>query len=216
MQPVMLTIEGEWFDSFIYRERLYLFGVDGSLSQYNWKQLLALLPLSETERFVVTCSFFDHSYLYDQKLRLVLSDPDVRRAVVSKLNLAAGGTLELPRELLQRAFIRRDDNPFPFPHTSFDLYDREAYVSSSDGVFRIDAREHLKRPWSKRSKRIWDAPVVGLSASWNTLACSCSAEGLWEINLNGRRPVQLSALPAQAHEWAYQSIYAFSYDVGGF
>ena len=216
MQPITLTIEGKWFDSFLYRERLYLFGLDGTVTQYNWKQMLSLLPLSSNERVVVSCTFFDHSYLYDEKLRLLLSDPDIHKTLTSKMERAAGGSLEIPFELLQRTFVRRDDAPFPFPHTAFEMYKRTAYVSSSEGVYEIDAREHLKRPWSSKSRRIWDCPVVFLSASWNALACSCASEGLWQIDVRGGDAVQLSTSPANVHEWAYQSIYATSYERGGF
>src|SRR5688572_176576 len=41
MQPVKLSISGQWWDSHIYAGRLYLFGQDGSLTAVDWDRLIS-------------------------------------------------------------------------------------------------------------------------------------------------------------------------------
>jgi hypothetical protein len=40
MQDLILRIEGEWWDSLLYKGRLQLFGMDGSLQSFDWERLI--------------------------------------------------------------------------------------------------------------------------------------------------------------------------------
>ena len=77
MQPVKLTIEGQFWDSQIYMGLLYLFGRDGSLVVIDWDRLVDNLARQTHQKFAVEAALRRSDHLYGPSARLFLSDPTV-------------------------------------------------------------------------------------------------------------------------------------------
>ena len=64
MQPAKISIIGDFIDSQIYRGRLYLWTLDGTLCTYNWNDIVDSLYDDDKEKLAYTFTFKDGHYLY--------------------------------------------------------------------------------------------------------------------------------------------------------
>jgi hypothetical protein len=88
MQPIRLTIPGDFWDSQIYRGRLYLWDMDNSLRVYDWERLIDSL-IDKNNKLPITCAFSRSDYLYRGDWSLVFSDADFKKVLVSKFEQVA-------------------------------------------------------------------------------------------------------------------------------
>ena len=54
MQPIKITLKGDFYDCQIYRGRLYLWTFDGALKVYDWNELVQSFIKKETDRIAMT------------------------------------------------------------------------------------------------------------------------------------------------------------------
>ena len=57
MQPLKITIWGDFWDCQIYMGRLYLWKLDGALCVYNWDDILNTFIISPEDKLVLLCGF---------------------------------------------------------------------------------------------------------------------------------------------------------------
>ena len=219
MQPLKLTIDGSFFDSHIYREKLYLFDLDGSISTYNWQKILQSWAVPPDARIALTCAFFQSNYLYGSDFNLLLSDPEIKSVLLKRFAELEKQQIVVTKDHLKHALIDRQDSPLPFPHSSLEIYNRVAYSASSEGVHAATVGPGLTHSFSTRVKKLLDIPTVAVTASWRTLALSCAEQGLWELPIssygdNGLE--QTTELPSSGNDWNFYSIFSSSYDSGGY
>lgn len=180
MQPLKLIVPGEYWDSYVYAGRLFLFGARGNIRTLNWDALVRGLNVDSRARLALFCAFLRSDYLYGPEVQELLHDTEIREIVRSKFSVLEGQPIEVSRALLSKAEIGQQDNPCPFPHAEIELYYRNLYVGGPSGVVRATASGRTKYPISTRPQKIWDAPVFGMSASWSRLALAAGEEGLFE------------------------------------
>jgi hypothetical protein len=134
---------------------------------------------------------------------------------LSKLDLVASSSQ------LQAATLAVQDNRFPFPHADSLIYKRTMYVASRAGVSaaRCDRRTKTKYPVSTLVTKSWDAPVVSIAASYNSLALSALDEGLFEAAIEHgikSEPLKRSSRHCTACSWNFYGIHGSSHLDGGF
>ena len=79
MQPIELKIQGNFYDSQIYRGKLYLWHFDGRLSVYDWNQLIYNIDVPDYVAFVKELCLLDGSYLYKTYLYdRLLNDKEIK------------------------------------------------------------------------------------------------------------------------------------------
>jgi hypothetical protein len=220
MQPIKITIPGRYWDSFIYKGRLYLFGLDGDIRSVSWESLIANCLVPDDTKVAFICAFERSDYLYQSDVQVLLRDPEIQEVVRKKFNRLSKLDLQISENFLRVHEKGRQDNPCPFPHADLDIYKDRLYVGSSSGLSHTSCNRKTKYPVGTRPKKKWDGPVLGISASYDTIAMAAGSEGLFELNLNkysysGESDVKnLSGIACRNCGWAYYSVFASSDNSG--
>jgi hypothetical protein len=222
VRPLSLTIPGDYWDSYVYAGRLYLFERDGSIRTLSWDRLIREWKVPARLRVALHVAFAQSDYLYGRRLAVLFDDPEIRRLLERKFSALAARDLQLSKRQLDAATIRVQENPFPFPHSDCTIYDRALYVVSPDGVSRATCGRRTRYPVSTRPTREWDCPTNAVAASYGSLALATGDEGLYEMQI-GRalswdfeeRLTQLTQRHSSDCSWAYYSIFASSHFAGG-
>jgi hypothetical protein len=225
MQPVTLTIPGQYWDSQIYRGKLFLFGRDGSIRTLDWDRLIGTLPLPARLKLAAECAFCRSDYLYGSNWTLFFSDPEIKELVTSKFGALAAMKIIVPKAKLKECERGRQDNPFSFPHTDSVIYWRNMYVVGDEGVWRATCDPGKTRySVSTRPERQWDCPRISVAAAYRSLALAAGPEGLWELDFDRFRfsfdddstPSRVANRDCDACEFMFHSVYGASYEGGGF
>lgn len=219
MQALKLIIEGRFWDSYLYSGRLLLFGVDGEITTVNWDSLISNLSSAKKHRLALTCAFLRSDYLYGLDLRLLFSDLDIKRVVQKKFRDLSKLELEITSRKLSKDIFSEQDNVYLFPHSDIEIYNKQLYVGSKSGLMSGSCNRKTKYGVSSRPERHWDGPVLGLAASYSSLALAAGEEGLYEVPVDGYFEVDELRKTASNFcnncNWTYHSIYGSSYR-GGF
>ncbi|PKQ29527.1 MAG: hypothetical protein CVT60_04950 [Actinobacteria bacterium HGW-Actinobacteria-10] len=220
MPPVKLTIPGEYWDSYIYAGRLYLFERGGSLRTVDWDRLIRETGVPEHLRLAMMCAFVRSDYLYRPATQEIMHDSEVRAVIKAKLEELALRELDISLGALERHTIGVQDNPFPYPHSDVEIYSAQMYVGTSTGVYRSTCHKKSGYPVSSRPAREWDVPAFGLAANYGSMAIAGGSEGLFELDLGlgydtgMPEDKPLSTRPCRDCGWTFVSIFASSDHAG--
>jgi len=217
MQPLKITIPGQYWDSQIYRGRLYLFERDGGLVTLDWDGLIDDIDVAPSEALALRCAFANSDFLYDPRIEQILSDIELRPIMRSKFERIAQRAIEIGRAQFEKRILKRQTNPFPFPHADCMIYWHRMYIAGPSGIWSATCTKKTVNPVSSRPKRSWDASVVALAALYGTLACAAGDDGLYEFGIReSRDPERVSQRNCIDCQWTYQSIYGSSHIAHGF
>ena len=134
MSPLKLIIPGRYWDSQIYRGRLYLFGMDGDILTLDWDRLIENLPVGDDLRLPVRSAFRRSDFLYGVAATGILDDPEFKDIMRRRFRILSEAPIELSRREIETTTLGRQANRFPFPHSDSEIYHRHLYVSSRSGV----------------------------------------------------------------------------------
>jgi hypothetical protein len=217
-----MTIPGKYWDSFIYKGRLYLFGIDGDIQSIDWGNFISLWKVPDETMIAFVCAFQRSDYLYSSEVQDLLIDREIRIVMKRKFQKLSQTQLHATEKMIKSAEKSHQDSPCPFPHADLELYKDQLYVGSAYGLYRASCNKKTKYPVSTRPEKKWDGPVLGLSASYGALAMAAGSEGLFELDLgyggfakNHLNPRLLSSNSCRDCSWAYFSVFASS-DTSGY
>ena len=187
MQPVKIKIQGNFYDSQIYRDRLYLWHFDGRLSVYDWKQLIYNISISEFLSYVKELCFIDGSYLYHNEWfgRLLL-DHEIANLLTEKISDISGMCFVVTAEELAKVVLKEYDVPFYEMPLDTHIYNGNLYYTIENGQY-VSKIQSAKDPLSamKKPGRIFDGRVVHMAASAGRMAMSMLSDGLCERVIAG-------------------------------
>lgn len=217
MQPIKIIIEGNFYDSQIYRGRLYLWHFDGRLSIYDWTQLVAGLQVGTFAAMARDLCLLEgtvlyHSFVYDCLMR----DQDVKNLVFHKMLELSSKTYFVSAETLQQYVIKEYDVPTGELPIETQIYYNTLYYTTDKGVFT--SKVHQKEPVSatKRPTKFWDCRIHSMSVGYGRIAMSAAEEGLWELDLRHdnylrgfveKEPRQITEKFSSFANYAYASIF---------
>jgi hypothetical protein len=223
MQPLKLTIEGEYWDSQIYAGSLFLFTRDGCLRTVDWDEIIAHLNIPPELRVAMNCAFLRSDYLYGAQWDLLFQDAEIKSLVQSKFERLAAQELVIPEQLVGEYTLTCEKSPFPFPHADTTMYWSILYAGSGSGVYRATSYGKKEGGTFSRAEKIWDCPTLCVTASYNRLALAAGDDGLFEKEIGGydepwldREPRLIASENCVAANWVYWSIYASSHVGDGF
>lgn len=220
MRPVNISLQGNYFDSFIYEGRLYLFKLDGTILTVDWDRLVSTFSSNQILQIALLCAFKRSDYLYSSDARELLTDIEIKDLMKNKFNILAQHHIEIDEAELARYAIDIQENRNPFPHSDIEIYKHNLYTGSREGMTRATCDKSTKYPISSKPQKLWDAPVLGLSASYNSMAIAAGSEGLFEYPLSDRASMfvrnsnLLSPIYSSGCNWAYYNIYGSSKNSG--
>ncbi|HXC34246.1 MAG TPA: hypothetical protein VNV43_00110 [Candidatus Acidoferrales bacterium] len=220
--PLKLILEGQFWDSHIYRGKLYLFTLDGCLHTVDWDRLVSEFIVPDDLALPMQCAFSRNDSLYETQRDPVQQDPQVREIIQNKF-VQLGKHHQTPRLAdWRRYLISTQDSPYPFPHIDATLYSNGFFFVSENGVHVISTKQleaKGKKKW--KAAKLWDCPVISLDASYGGLAMAAGPEGLFEFELTDwvhgdtRQAKQIDKGVCTDCSWAYYSIVGSSHKQGG-
>lgn len=216
MQPVKISIPGTYWDSFIYKGRLYLFCANGDIHSIAWDELMYDWPLLEESRIAFSCAFYRSDYLYSSEVQDLLRDPEIRPIMIKKFQTLAEHHFIAEEKTLIKYLKGSQSTPVLFPHADVEIYMDNLYVGSRDGLYQTSCNKKTKYPISTKPKKKWDGPVLSMSASYGAIALAAGVEGLYEYEINSTDlfgntdPNRLAEETCRDCSWAYYSVFASS------
>jgi hypothetical protein len=216
VRAIRLTIPGRFWDTYVYRGRMYLFGIDGRLEALDWGRLLDVLKIPQNLLISAECAFQRGDYFYGDQWSLLFHDSDMKRVIEGKFSGLSAQKLELADSQIKALSLGCQDSPFPFPHTDLTIYNRRAYACTSKGLFDANCNHRTRYPISSRPEKIWDAAVLCVALLYSAAAVAAGADGLFRLPLkfgyvsNGPEPKRLSNKECNWCSWLYYSIFGRS------
>jgi hypothetical protein len=209
MRPVEIRIPGEFWDSFIYNGRLYLFTLDGDIRTYNWERLVQSMPIDPDYRPLFRQFLTRGQEWYSPLLQRILESPEICKTVASLTNKISGRVYEVASQYLVSAVQETYPSP-SHPHTDIEGFYNVLYLSSLDGIYAASLARKLARGFL----RVTDVPALRVACSWGSMAVAAGSEGMYDHDLadfrdwNLTEPKQLSNKYCSACSWT-------SFDVVG-
>jgi len=216
MQPLKLIIPGEFWDSFIYKGRLYLFCLDGSVLTLKWDAFIENWRVDPALNIVFKSAFQRSDYLYRDEVQELLRDDEVLPVITKKFERLAQSELHATPLMIQRAVAGHQTTPAEFPHADIDIYGDQLFMAGRSGLYMAKCSKKTKHPISTKVHRRWDAPILSVAASYGTLALAAGSDGLFELSASPyefsslRDPRLVSESPCRDCSWAYYSLFASS------
>src|SRR3954462_4325894 len=213
MQPIRLVIPGDYWDSQIYRGRLYLTTMDGGTYVYDWDRVIELVTRQDSDRLAITCAFARGDYLYHPEWSLVFGDPDIGTMLRDKFSSLARAPLELPSAVIATSILGSADAPGGLADDTV-LYKNHLYAATDSGLLRANIRHtrgKRNRSGIGSSERLWDGAALSLAVRrGGDLALAAGEEGLFELGLlsdEREDPRQVSTRHTDFAAYAHASIY---------
>ena len=197
MQPVKITLKGDYYDCQIYRGRLYLWTFDGDLKVYNWKELVQSFIKKETDNIAMTFCFLDGNYLYKSSLIELFKDKDFKNLLLKKFKEIEKPTFELSIVELEKYIFGQQETPTGILPTDTEIYSNKLYFINENGLFSGSAHraKSEKYPVSSKPSKLWDCNLLSLKANkYPQLALSGGDEGLFELNMASSLPSNLERI----------------------
>ncbi|MCW3107007.1 MAG: hypothetical protein JWQ09_1513 [Segetibacter sp.] len=200
MQPVKISIQGDYIDCQIYRGRLYLWTFNGSVKVYHWAELIESLIKRETDRIAMTFCFIDGNYLYKSSIIQLFSDDDFRKLLLQKFASVSNKEFTITPKRLVKFLIGEQETPTGIIPTDTEVYSNNLYFITEEGLFVGSTHRDKgeKYPVSSRPKKLWDCNLLSIKANkYPQIALSGGSEGLFELNMTRLRPEKLKAIDNQ-------------------
>ena len=225
MQPIKISILGNYWDSQIYRGRLYLWDMEGKIITVNWDSLIDSIISNPNEKLAFMCSFIRGDYLYNVNFNEFFHDQEIKDILSNKFNNLVNKDIIIEKNQLEKHLIDSQDSPFGELPTDSDIYYNCLYVALDNGLFSTEIH-HKTRKHSvyKHVDKLWDCPLLSLKCSNNgRISLSAGNEGLFEYcRLDSKYSIyednskidnglyQISPNHSLFSDWLYSSVYSSS------
>lgn len=187
MQPAKISIKGDFIDSQIYRGRLYLWTMEGTLCTYDWNRLVDSLINNDKESLAYTFTFRDGHYLYKHSLTEIFKDEDFRDLLQHKMDAVSGKIHVITPKQLSNFLIKEQDVPGAEIPTDTEIYDSKLYFTNDNGLYVATAHRKEGNPVSSKPVKLWDCKLLSIKANrYPQMALSAGEEGLFELNMGAK------------------------------
>ena len=220
MQAIRVIIPGDFWDVQIYRGKLHLWTMSGSLTTIHWDRLVNRLAKSAQSAFAVRVGLTRGRALYGDQVSTLRAQPEFRNWILEHFDSQARQILSVRASDLRCSMLGEQDNPASDLPVDTDIYNQMLYLSTKCGIWKASVGK-TKFPVSTRPTKICDLPTVSLRAKSHQLALAATGEGLFKLDIDVSTyrscpPQQLSERHCERAEWAFQSIFATSTLTGGY
>jgi hypothetical protein len=230
MQPLKVSIPGDFWDTRVYRGRLYLWDMNGRLATYDWDRLVNWLG-EKVGGHLVTDTAFARSDLAYGPSSDATRYPDIRHYsefrewLLGQFQTLSTTEFVVEPELLAEFLIGEQDSPFKELPSDTEIYRSILFGADDQGLWKATLhRRYLRYPVSSKAERIWDGPVFSITAKLGRLGLAGGGEGLFECDVEedgegfmggdprlervAPRVTRLSARHCSRADWAYSSLYS--------
>lgn len=185
MHPAKISLMGDYIDSQIYRGRLYLWTLNGSLCTYNWNDLVDSLCNDDKDSLAYTFTFKDGHLLYKHSLMEIFKDNDFHDLLLDKMNAISMKTHVVRPSQLEKFLILEQDVPGGEIPIDTEIYSNDLYFINDNGLFKASAYRKKGNPVSSKPKKLWDCRLLSIRANrYPQLALSAGEDGLFELDMS--------------------------------
>ena len=215
MQPIKLSIEGDYWDSQIYRGRLYLWDMENVLRVYDWDAIIAAISSDPGVRSTLDLAFSRSNYLYGYDFKPLFAQPGVKQSILGPFEALSRVDLGVTRAQLLPFMVLGIDNPFNQLPDDTEIYEKSLYGLTRAGLLELAVRPTSKKVFTSIVPlKLWDGQAIAISAKRRRLAIAALSDGLFEYGFDYAEPENLSHRHVDAVNWMYSSIYCTSRDDG--
>lgn len=128
-----ISIEGEFYDSYIYKDKLLLIEKSKLVFSYNWRLLVEGLIVHPTDKLAYHCAFLDGKFFYNPSIKVFYKDEDFKALIFSKISRIDNIIINKESELLERCI---NGKPMSISHFPNDIlvYKNIFFYSTNLGV----------------------------------------------------------------------------------
>ena len=183
MQFVRLTIEGEYWDSFVFSNVLHLIEPDASFFAVPWERFVTAFDVDRALDFAVQCAFTHGDWLYGPKYRRLFDDFEFSNLILSKFDRLAECDLFVDKATMKTFRRTRSKLDHPFPFTDMSFYNKHFYTSSLEGLHysRLVSGSHI--PKLMAAEKLWDCPSTSIVSAHFNMAVATGPDGLYKVSL---------------------------------
>lgn len=206
MQPVRLTIYGDFWDSQIYSGRLYLWDMNKALCIYDWDALVDGLSQDNALKLPLDRAFSRGDLLYHPSELLVPKDPDMYRILREEFDLISQREWSLSLSDIGKFLMGQQDSPFDALHDDCTIYYDNIYAFTNSGLYMAKVNKV-----DRKSEKLWDGLGTSIQPKYKTLAIASAGEGLFEYRLwIDREPKPICDRHTLFVNWSFANIYGSS------
>ena len=222
MQPLKITLYGNYYDCQLYRGRLYLWTFDGDLRIYDWDRVVDRVVERNGEWLTFRYGFKEGRYLYGNKTRELFEDEEIKQIVHKRYLSSLRRKHILTEHDIEDCIIGQQ--PSSYLPIDTEIYNSILYCSNEKGLFSARAHRSLSEKYkvSTKPKKLWDARVLSITANdYPQMAVSAGSDGLYELrpgrqeHINVLQEIEpqlykVSEKPSLFSNYVYESIYSSS------
>lgn len=192
MQPLRISLYGNYYDCQLYRGRLYLWTFDGDLRIYNWDQIVDKVVERNGEWLTFKYGYKDGRYLYGKNTRELFEDEEIKQIVYKRYLSSLRRKHILTEQDIEDCMIGQQ--PSPSLPIDTEIYNSILYYSTENGFFSATAHRPLSEKYkvSTKPRKIWDARVLCITANdYPQMAVSAGSDGLYELRPGSQERVNI-------------------------
>jgi hypothetical protein len=225
IKPIKIEILGDYWDSQIYKDRLYLWKIDGSLVVVDWERLITdLKELDKEYSLTIESAFINSDNLYSNKdFATILSLLDYKDKFKSNLDELSKHEFIISETKLMTYILNELENPFTDIPTDIEIYYDTFYSLLDSGLWKIKFDSKSNEIFSEtKASKLWDCPLLALKIrGGGRIGLAGGDEGVFEYDVypkiySGNRNelkeieknvVKISDIHSLFINWLYSSIY---------
>ncbi len=182
-----VLIQGNYYDTYLYKKVLILIHADKTISSYNWEKMVDSFNEKETDRLAYECAFKNSKFFYNPDYLSFYKDDEFRSLVVEKIkrikDIQLSNLYPNSKYLISSKYKKIDCLP-----TDIVVYKNIFYFTCADGVFykKISSLSYYSpHALSPSTYYLTDKKAVNLNVSnGGYLYLSTLDDGLWVYLLN--------------------------------
>lgn len=218
MNPARITIQGNYWDCQIYRGRLYLFTIDGTIKTINWNNLVGFLQTDEYINVALSYAYKNGRNLYHPEFNDLFKDSEIRSLLKSKFENLSTKNLVISENEINNFLISEQASPFNELHTDSEVLSNKLYVLTHNSLESTFIHRNSKRyPVSRNPIKHFDLYGFTIRANkYAKIAVSAGDDGLMEYNgsenldfpfQHEQRMMQVSNRHSSFADYSFLSIY---------
>lgn len=189
MQPIKITLLGDYYDCQLYRGRLYLWTFDGELRIYDWDRIIDKVVGRNGDWLTFLYGYKDGRYLYSNKTKQLFEDDEFKAIVLRRYSSTQRRKHILGENDVDDCLIGKQSVPSSALPIDTEIYNSNLYYSTEKGLFRATAHRPQSEKYkvSTKPQKIWDARALSITANdYPQMAISAGSDGLYEYRPHGQ------------------------------
>ena len=210
-----VTIPGDYWDVQVYRGKLHLWTMDGSILTVNWTNLVEELAESARSRIAVRFALSDGRALYQMRSNALWTEPEFQSWLRGHFGSQAEQSFDLDHQIIRRHQIAEQASLIPELPIDSEIYNRQLYTVASCGIWKASVDKGTVLPISTRWLKLHDLSAVSISARSNQLALAATGDGLFRLGTGEGGEwthgfEQVLDRHCDKADWVFQSMFAGS------